>query len=38
MPPEELINTYLPQFSGILFGYYGRTASTFTASTSALRC
>ena len=24
MPPEELINTYLPQFSGILDNYWGR--------------
>jgi hypothetical protein len=24
MPPEELINTYLPQFSGILDHYWGR--------------
>ena len=24
MPPEELINTYLPQFSGILQEYWGR--------------
>lgn len=24
MPPEELINTYLPQFSGILASYWGR--------------
>ena len=24
MPPEELINTYLPQFSGILDAYWGR--------------
>lgn len=24
MPPEELINTYLPQFSGILDSYWGR--------------
>jgi hypothetical protein len=24
MPPEELINTYLPQFSGILTNYFGR--------------
>lgn len=24
MPPEELINTYLPQFSGILDDYWGR--------------
>jgi hypothetical protein len=24
MPPEELINTYLPQFSGILDRYWGR--------------
>src|SRR5690606_30762443 len=23
-PPEELINTYLPQFSGILEHYWGR--------------
>lgn len=29
MPPEELINTYLPQFSGILFGYYGRNGFHF---------
>lgn len=29
MPPEELINTYLPQFSGILFGYSGRNAFHF---------
>jgi hypothetical protein len=24
MPPEELLNAYLPQFSGILEGYWGR--------------
>jgi hypothetical protein len=24
MPPEELLNTYLPQFSGILDAYWGR--------------
>ncbi len=24
LPPEELINAYLPQFSGILFAYWGR--------------
>ncbi|HWJ24746.1 MAG TPA: hypothetical protein VNS52_20460 [Gemmatimonadaceae bacterium] len=24
MPPEELINTYLPQFSGLLDAYWGR--------------
>jgi hypothetical protein len=24
MPPEELINTYLPQFSGLLENYWGR--------------
>lgn len=29
MPPEELINTYVPQFSGILFGYYGRNGFHF---------
>jgi hypothetical protein len=29
MPPEELINTYLPQFSGILLGYYGRNGFHF---------
>jgi len=26
MPPEELVNTYLPQFSGILAAYWGRNA------------
>ena len=25
MPPEELLNVYLPQFSGILDAYWGRT-------------
>jgi Bacterial membrane protein YfhO len=25
MPPEELVNTYLPEFSGILDHYWGRT-------------
>jgi hypothetical protein len=29
MPPEELVNTYLPQFSGILFGYHGRNGFHF---------
>ena len=29
MPPEELMNTYLPQFSGILSGYYGRNGIHF---------
>ena len=24
MPPEELLNAYLPEFSGILHGYWGR--------------
>ncbi|HVE78989.1 MAG TPA: hypothetical protein VNA89_09020 [Gemmatimonadaceae bacterium] len=29
MPPEELINVYLPQFSGILDGYWGRNGIHF---------
>lgn len=29
MPPEELINTYLPQFSGILDRYWGRNGIHF---------
>ena len=29
MPPEELINTYLPQFSGILDAYWGRNLIHF---------
>ncbi|MGH7663159.1 MAG: hypothetical protein ACRENI_02505 [Gemmatimonadaceae bacterium] len=29
MPPEELINTYLPQFSGILDAYWGRNGIHF---------
>jgi hypothetical protein len=29
MPPEELINTYLPQFSGLLDNYWGRTGIHF---------
>lgn len=29
MPPEELINTYLPQFSGILDSYAGRNGIHF---------
>ncbi len=29
MPPEELINTYLPQFSGILDNYWGRNVIHF---------
>jgi hypothetical protein len=29
LPPEELINTYLPQFSGILEGYWGRNGIHF---------
>jgi hypothetical protein len=29
MPPEELINTYLPQFSGILDNYTGRNGIHF---------
>lgn len=29
MPPEELINTYLPQFSGILQQYWGRNVIHF---------
>ena len=29
MPPEELINTYLPQFSGILERYWGRNGIHF---------
>ena len=29
MPPEELINTYLPQFSGILDNYSGRNGIHF---------
>ena len=29
MPPEELINTYLPQFSGILDNYWGRNRIHF---------
>ncbi|MGZ8491310.1 MAG: hypothetical protein ACXWZS_03790 [Gemmatirosa sp.] len=29
MPPEELINTYLPQFSGILDSYTGRNGIHF---------
>lgn len=28
-PPEELINTYLPQFSGILLAYWGRNGIHF---------
>ena len=28
-PPEELINTYLPQFSGLLSGYWGRNIIHF---------
>ena len=29
MPPEELVNTYLPQFSGILGAYWGRNGIHF---------
>lgn len=29
MPPEELLNTYLPQFSGILQSYWGRNGIHF---------
>jgi hypothetical protein len=29
MPPEELINTYLPQFSGIMDNYWGRNGIHF---------
>ena len=29
MPPEELVNTYLPQFSGILDNYTGRNGIHF---------
>src|ERR1044071_7292252 len=29
MPPEELINFYLPQFSGILSAYWGRNGIHF---------
>jgi hypothetical protein len=29
MPPEELINTYLPQFSGLLDRYWGRNGIHF---------
>src|SRR5260370_32469130 len=29
MPPEEFINAYLPQFSGILFSYWGRNGIHF---------
>ena len=29
MPPEELLNTYLPQFTGILDHYWGRTLIHF---------
>ena len=29
MPPEELINTFLPQFSGILAAYWGRNGIHF---------
>jgi hypothetical protein len=29
MPPEELLNTYLPQFSGILENYWGRNGIHF---------
>lgn len=29
MPPEELFNTYLPQFTGILDNYWGRTGIHF---------
>lgn len=29
MPPEELVNTYLPQFSGILAAYWGRNGIHF---------
>ncbi len=28
-PPEELLNAYLPQFSGILFSYWGRNGFHF---------
>src|SRR6185437_910753 len=29
MPPEELVNTYLPQFTGILDNYWGRNGIHF---------